>query len=265
MMDDRVTAAENLRDYLSQTCDFGSVHHGSETVRGCQVRMGGCVPDGRAGPATRNVATGLGVTLPDQPLTPRIMTRGERDMRLGAIAFYWRPLPGNPEHVELAPEFVRDHLQVVALQHPVKGTIHLTVNKAVVGSLGVLWNEWDRAGVLPDILDIESFAPRFKRTLGTLAERLDHCRSVAALLNAADYLSTHSWGAAYDVNPGKNPQGQPPLPLGTDGTILRLLPAATRLSYAWGGRFLTQDSEHFELGVLPLGGALPLGVSSSVG
>lgn len=251
-MTDQAAAAGELRDYLVETCDFGSAHHGSVAVAGYQDRMGCAHADGIVGPNTRSIAFGFGVTLPDAPPVPRVMTRGERDMKLGKIAFTWRPMPGNPEHVELDPKFVRDHLQVIALQHPVRGTIHLTVNKEVVGVIGVLWLEWDRAGVLSDVLDIESFAPRFKRTLGTLAERLDHCRGLASSPNAADYLSTHSWGAAFDINPGKNPQGKPPLPLGQSGCILRLLPAATRIGLAWGGRFLTQDPEHLELGVLPL-------------
>jgi murein L,D-transpeptidase YcbB/YkuD len=58
-------AAQQLRDYLTSTHDFGSKAKPSATVKKLQAQMGGLTADGIVGPKTRARASALGVTLPN--------------------------------------------------------------------------------------------------------------------------------------------------------------------------------------------------------
>ncbi len=57
-------AAASLKDYLTNTGDFGSKAQPSQNVKSFQTQMGGLVNDGIVGPKTRARAQALGVSLP---------------------------------------------------------------------------------------------------------------------------------------------------------------------------------------------------------
>lgn len=262
MIDDQIgperEAAEQLREYLVRTGDFGTPVR-STAVATFQARMGmGSDAIGIVGPKTRALAASLGVTLPTattmlppEPLLspPRVLSRIERELKFGVVDFTWDPQPGNPEHIKVPKDWGVKHLMVIALEHPVRGQVHLTVNRAAEQAFLDLWDAWSEQNVLADVLDIQTYAPRFKRTLGTEDQRHQHCALVSSYPNAADYLSTHSWAAAGDVNSAYNFQGNAPVPVGQKGSVLRLVGPADKVRFAWGGRFHTIDAEHFEVGI----------------
>lgn len=249
-------AAHELLEYVARTGDFGgSGHDRSPAIAAYQARMGmGQNAIGVVGPITRARALELGVQLPPapppkviDPAHPRPLSAAARRLRFGAPDFTWDPLPGNPQHVKLSDSWRALHLVEVVLEHPTFQALTRTVHADAAPSFRRLWQKWGDGGLLVDVLAFQTFAPRFKRTLGTEQQQLEHCRALAALPDAADYLSSHSFGIATDVNPAQNPQGRPPAPEGTVGSVLRLVPAAEDDGVAWGGRFHLIDSQHFEI------------------
>lgn len=68
-------------------------------------------------------------------------------------------------------------------------------------------------------------------------------------------LSTHSWGAAIDLNAEWNGYGAVPAALGARGSVRELVPIFESEGFAWGGYFRPQticDGMHFELSRLDL-------------
>ena len=68
-------------------------------------------------------------------------------------------------------------------------------------------------------------------------------------------LSTHSWGAAIDLNAGWNGYGATPAPLGSTGCVRELVAMFESEGFGWGGFFKPQpicDGMHFELARLDL-------------
>jgi hypothetical protein len=68
-------------------------------------------------------------------------------------------------------------------------------------------------------------------------------------------LSTHSWGAAIDLNVRWNGYGQVPAALGSMGSLRELVPIFESEGFAWGGYFRPRsitDGMHFELSRLEL-------------
>jgi hypothetical protein len=60
-------------------------------------------------------------------------------------------------------------------------------------------------------------------------------------------LSSHSWGVAIDLNAEWNGYGKSPAPLGSQGSLVELIPVFAAAGFAWGGHFSTPDGMHFEL------------------
>jgi hypothetical protein len=68
-------------------------------------------------------------------------------------------------------------------------------------------------------------------------------------------LSSHSWGAAIDLNARWNGYGAPPAALGATGSLRELVPIFESEGFAWGGYFRPdslRDGMHFELSRLDL-------------
>jgi hypothetical protein len=63
---------------------------------------------------------------------------------------------------------------------------------------------------------------------------------VPVLIEPGGDLSRHAWGAAVDVNYGKNPTGV------ASGQDPRLVDVMTRWGFTWGGHWLVPDPAHFE-------------------
>ena len=65
--------------------------------------------------------------------------------------------------------------------------------------------------------------------------------------NPAKPLSSHSWGVAIDINAEWNGYGKPAAPLGSQGSLIEIVPIFAAAGFAWGGHFSTPDGMHFEL------------------
>ena len=62
--------------------------------------------------------------------------------------------------------------------------------------------------------------------------------------------SNHSFGTAFDINADFNGQGDPPAPLGANGSVRELVPIFEKHGFRWGGNFPTPDGMHFEVSEL---------------
>ena len=69
-------------------------------------------------------------------------------------------------------------------------------------------------------------------------------RRIRTLHGFSQNLSMHAFGIAFDINVTWNELGQPPAPLGTEGSVVELLPIAYAHKLYWGGMF--KDGMHFQ-------------------
>ncbi|MEW5883604.1 MAG: M15 family metallopeptidase [Armatimonadota bacterium] len=92
-----------------------------------------------------------------------------------------------------------------------------------------LWQAWEAAGLLGDVLTWDG---------GYVPRRVRGARS----------LSSHAFGIAFDINARWNPLGRAPAPVGTKGSVIRLVRLANQYGFFWGGHFRSRpDGMHFEL------------------
>lgn len=63
-------------------------------------------------------------------------------------------------------------------------------------------------------------------------------------------MSTHAFGAAFDINALWNPLGKAAAPIDQKGTVLPLVELAEKRGLIWGGRWTKPDAQHFEIGTL---------------
>jgi hypothetical protein len=73
------------------------------------------------------------------------------------------------------------------------------------------------------------------------------CFNARLIRGSAEDISTHTWGAAIDLNVAENPFG------GTPHQDPRLVAIFARWGFAWGGRFLIPDGMHFQFQCVPHG------------
>jgi len=126
-------------------------------------------------------------------------------------------------------------LNLVAIEIPqIKGlppyhTNKISVHKKVASQFQKLFNEWDKAGLLPLILSYDgSFNPRLIRGSST-------------------NLSNHAFGVAIDINVPWNGLGVIPALKRQQGSVRELVPIANSLGFYWGGHFQRNDGMHFEI------------------
>lgn len=133
--------------------------------------------------------------------------------------FAARPEPGRPGYADLDPHWTDEHL--VTTRVPLLGSV--TCHRSVIDALRGAMRELRRRalGSLIDTFD-GCFAPRFVN------------RDPSAM------LSHHSWGVAVDLNIAGNYYGVPP---DQDPRLVRVM---ERWGFAWGGRYIVPDGNHFE-------------------
>ena len=133
--------------------------------------------------------------------------------------FAARPEPGRPGFLDLEPRWVAEHLVTTRL--PLLGRV--TCHRSVVGALRGAMRELRERGLAATIETYDGcFAPRLIN------------RDPSAM------LSHHSWGIAVDLNIAGNYYGMPP---DQDPRLVRVM---ERWGFAWGGRFIVPDGNHFE-------------------
>lgn len=180
-----------------------------------QARLEGMVPD-ELGPYGRVQVRAQGETpyfRPGDAVLPTVMLKA----LFGEFAA--RPEPGRPGYLDLDPAWTRS--QMVTAHVPGLGvvTCHRSVMPQLRGALRELASDGLRE--LVETYD-GCFAPRF---IG---------RDPSAM------PSHHSWGIALDLNIAGNYYGVIP------DQDPRLVAVMERWGFAWGGRFIVPDGNHFE-------------------
>jgi hypothetical protein len=133
--------------------------------------------------------------------------------------FAARPVAGG--YLEIDPAWVSRH--IVRTRVPLLGEVRC--NRAIVPQLRGALAELEASG-LGQLINTGGyggcFSPRFVNRIPSAG------------------ISHHAWGAAVDINVAANPYGRPPT------QDRRLVAIFTRWGFAWGGRFLIPDGQHFE-------------------
>jgi peptidoglycan hydrolase-like protein with peptidoglycan-binding domain len=167
----------------------------------------------------------------------------ERSALFGNFAYKAAPVAGNPEAIIITDGWAKTHITMVEIPQlkrikgaPASGKVPFHAKAAK--QLQALWAAWEAAGLIPLIQTwAGSWVPRFIRGSRT-------------------YLSNHSWGTAFDINPEWNSLGVQPALVGQPGSVRKLVPLANEHGFTWGGHFGSpwvrgrSDGMHFEVAFL---------------
>jgi hypothetical protein len=188
--------------------------------------------DGIVGPATLAAASEelRWVKIPDPAPFPRL-SDVDRDRFFGRITSRPAPNRNDPDAIQILGDWAREHIisaHVPQLAHipgaPRSGQVLL--HKDAAPQVIALFDEWQRAGLLPFILSWDgSWVPRYIRN--------------------TKVPSTHAYGIAFDINAEWNPFGR--APTRARGNVRELVTIARRHGFYWGGDFSRPDGMHFEL------------------
>jgi hypothetical protein len=146
-----------------------------------------------------------------------VLTTAQMKQTFGEFAA--RPEPARPGYLDLDPAWIDEHL--VTARVPLLGSV--VCHGAVIDALRGAMSELRRRGLGGVIETYDGcFAPRF---IG---------RDPTAM------ISHHSWGIAVDLNIAGNYYGVTP------DQDPRLVEVMERWGFAWGGRYIVPDGNHFE-------------------
>lgn len=152
------------------------------------------------------------------PLRP--MTHAERVKTFGRFRFVADPRPDNPEHIRVTDGWAE--LNIVPIVIPFKGGRIIHVHRLVAKQLQGLWEDWQKAGVLDQVLTFDgAYASRYKR----------------GRAGGEENLSNHAWGTAFDLNAKWNRLGHLPASSGATGSMHRLAPFMEARGFFYGGNF----------------------------
>lgn len=208
----------------------------------------GMVDDGIVGNKTIGKAMMLGFSVveypkddpviqpdfPPEPVFPPLNS-SQKHQLLGIIEYVSAPKAGNPEAIKITNGW--DKINITSVIVPqligIKGasqTGKIYFHKNAAAQLLGMWDEWEKAGLLPLVLSYAgSWVPRFIRGSRTT-------------------LSSHAWGTAFDINVPWNGLGVTPAFIGKKGSVRELVPIAHKHGFYWGGHFKKRpDGMHFEV------------------
>ncbi len=204
----------------------------------------GLEPDGKVGDKTVGAAMMIGLSVvtdnsnakdspnwPPKPDFNPLTSNAERAAVFGQFAFRSRPLPDNPENIEVTDNWVRENIVMANLPQlvSIKGSAKVSFHKKGKDQLEKMWREWERAGLLHLVLTWSgSYVPRFIRGSRTV-------------------LSNHAFGTAFDINVEWNQLGTVPALVGRKGSVRELVDIANSNGFYWGGHFTRLDGMHFEV------------------
>lgn len=177
------------------------------------------------------------VIIPARPPHPRIMDTSER------IKMYGSPCRmGAAGNLIVDPAWERKNIVTLFAPWPTSRPVHgftlpIKVHVNAAQAFRDLFNAWKDA----DLLD------RLKTFNGAYNCRMKRGKENSLLLSD---LSTHSFGAAIDLNAAYNAFGAKPAALGEVGCLLELVQLAAAHGFVWGGDWKKPDGMHFELGVI---------------
>lgn len=164
------------------------------------------------------------------------MTPAER------VKVYGKPCSLEVKTQTLIPDkdWERKNIVMVHVPWPIEHSRYgfqrpIRVHKLVVDKFSLLFRRWTEAGLLD----------RLKTFDGALNVRMKRGYEKSVDLSN---LSTHSFGAAIDLNAKWNPLGHDTKP-GAEGALDELVPIARESGFVWGGDWKRPDKMHFEVGV----------------
>lgn len=145
--------------------------------------------------------------------------------------FARRPTEGNAEAIELDKDWVAKNLvevRVPQLEKWVPGG-SLRFNVRAADALKAAWAEIEQKGLLGHVASFDgAFVPRTIR-------------------GSSAILSNHACGIAFDINAASNPLGAKPVPAGSRGSVVELVPIFEKHGFFWGGNFSGRpEGNHFE-------------------
>ncbi len=160
----------------------------------------------------------------------------ERLKEFGGFNYKSKPIPGNPENIEILGDWVAKNLDAV-YEPLLVGTKGIGpsgyvghFHKKAVEPFKNLIQDWHAQGLLDRVISWGgSWVPRYIRGSTTI-------------------LSNHSCGTAFDINTLENPLGYVGAPLGAKGCVYELVNIAAYHGWYWGGFYAgRKDSQHWEL------------------
>jgi hypothetical protein len=226
--------------------DFGKLTHAA--TRAFQ-RKHILNPDGWVGTETFGIAMALGfdpledgepdyadTAHPNWPARPdgvKALSVAQKHQLFGRIQFKPAGKKSNPEAIRITNGWGARNIIQVAVPQLVgvrgagrrkKFSFHKSIADQVVG----LFQTWEDHGYRPLIETYAgSWCARFVRGSRT-------------------YLSSHSWGTAFDINAQWNGYGRRPALVGKTGCVRELVDIAVDHGFYWGGWFKRKDGMHFE-------------------
>ncbi len=174
-----------------------------------------------------------GVEWPPRPVFSAIVSSAEREALFGKFA-HERIRPHRDE-IRVVEEWEKENIVTAVIPQlvgvdgaPAKGRIRL--HKRVAEQTVGLFDAWEKDGLSKLVLAwAGGYMPRFVR--GSPTE-----------------LSSHAWGAAFDINAPWNWFGCLPALRGQKGSVRELVARANDFGFYWGGHFKSRaDGMHFEV------------------
>jgi hypothetical protein len=207
----------------------------------------GLFPDGKVGDKTVGAAMMSGFSLltddgvdktsanfPAKPNFDPLVSNAAREQVFGKFAFRSKPVPGNPENIEVTDDWAKKNIIKVDIPQliAIKGSPTTFFHKSVAAQYKKLWSDWEKAGLLHNVLTWGgSYVPRFIRGSRTV-------------------LSNHAFGSAFDINMAFNGLGALPALVGQKGCVRELVKLANDNGFYWGGHFKRLDGMHFEIAII---------------
>jgi hypothetical protein len=180
---------------------------------------------------------------PPPPSFQPLRDTAARQAMFGKFEYQQAPQPGNSEPIQILGDWVAQNITLVELPQVAglqtySGTMNGRVrfHRQAAPQLQALWKAWEEASLLSRVAFWGgSFVPRLIR--GTSSGR-----------SAADSLSVHTFGAAFDINVNENRLGARPALVGQPGSVRELVELANTYGFYWGGHFTGRpDGMHFEI------------------
>jgi D-alanyl-D-alanine carboxypeptidase/Putative peptidoglycan binding domain len=173
-----------------------------------------------------------GADWPPPPVFAPLVSNLERQEMFGEFAF--ERIAPDRDDIKIRGSWEAANIVTITVPQlagvqdaPSKGRIR--VHKLVKGQSQALFEAWQRDGLMPLVRVWNgSFVPRFVR-------------------GSSVTLSSHSWGAAFDINYPWNKLGHLPALRGLEGSVRELVPHAHEFGFYWGGHFSRRDGNHFEV------------------
>lgn len=158
--------------------------------------------------------------------TPHLRPLGNYEMsqKFGSIVFDPHPVPGNAQAIRIKNDFVTNN--IIKLDVPWSKSGWDYGHRGMRKPLERLITAWTKAKLMDRVISYAGmWVPRYSR--------------------AANVLSEHSWGTAFDINAQWNWMRMVPAQKGEKGSVRELVPIAEECGFYWRGFSNPVDGMHF--------------------